>query len=312
MVVFMVIGVRHYNRILQRWSKYNSLFVLQTVAIFYLAINEFTGRNIHGIFLIYLLTQYCLFLTFCIVLDSNLTDDQITNWQNYNAMIINKVYRLTMHLVTLTLFISSFWMPGCSAQIYPINFVLVTIVVLIHQLYDGYMKSRNYYLDFDNMPPISKDRLRYNRELFKQQTGCLFWANLIFGIVSICCVSTGWLIMNKQNDPEARQHLLCYGGSEWIYLSLTGMCLGTCHQLLILTQINITQFVLVKIPRNMGIFHQDAMHSVSMGLRSKLLTDLDEEIKKESPPAETAINDDDDGFVRPNDAPRQTLSRLAT
>lgn len=80
MVVFMVIGVRHYNRILQRWSKYNSLFVLQTVAIFYLAINEFTGRNIHGIFLIYLLTQYCLFLTFCIVLDSNLTDDQITNW----------------------------------------------------------------------------------------------------------------------------------------------------------------------------------------------------------------------------------------
>jgi hypothetical protein len=49
-----------------------------------------------------------------------------------------------------------------------------------------------------------------------------------------------------------------------------------------------------------------------MGLRSKLLTDLDEEIKKEGPPAETAINDDDDGFKRPNDAPRQTLSRLAT
>jgi hypothetical protein len=81
--------------------------------------------------------------------------------------------------------------------------------------------------------------------------------------------------------------------------------------LLILTQINITQFVLVKIPRNMGIFHQDAMHSVSMGLRSKLLTDLDEEIKKETPPAETAINDDD-AFTKPNDAPRQTLSRLAT
>ena len=56
MVIFMVIGVRHYNRILQKWSKYNSLFVLQTITIFYLAINEFTGRNIHGIFLIYLFT----------------------------------------------------------------------------------------------------------------------------------------------------------------------------------------------------------------------------------------------------------------
>ena len=83
-------------------------------------------------------------------------------------MIINKVYRLTMHLVTLALFISSFWMPGCSEQIYPINFVFVTIVVLIHQIYDAFMKSQHYYLDLDNMPPVSENRLRYNRELFKQ------------------------------------------------------------------------------------------------------------------------------------------------
>lgn len=73
MTVYMCIGIYHYNKVLKGWSKVKTLFILQTITIVYLAVNEFTHRHIHGIFLIYLFTQYSLFLTFCLVLDSCLT-----------------------------------------------------------------------------------------------------------------------------------------------------------------------------------------------------------------------------------------------
>lgn len=70
-----------------------------------------------------------------------------------------------------------------------------------------------------------------------------------------------------------KQHLLCVHGTEWIYLSRMGVIFGTGHQLLILMQINITQYVLVRIPRNMGIFDQtkNMQHLMASGLRTKLL-----------------------------------------
>ena len=45
-------------------------------------------------------------------------------------------------------------------------------------------------------------------------------------------------------------------GNEWVYMSVMGNIFGTLHQLLILMQINITQYVLVRIPRNMGMFNE--------------------------------------------------------
>lgn len=163
-----------------------------------------------------------------------------------------------MHLSTLGLFIGSFWMKDCEERIYPLNFITVTLIILTHQIYDLYLKRHNYLIEFDKLPPISKDKLRYNKPLFEAQTGCLFWSNLIFGAVSILTAATGFLILNRQHNPDATQHLLCVNGNEWIYLSITGMVFGTCHQLLILMQINITQFVMVKIPRKMKIFEEDA------------------------------------------------------
>lgn len=99
--------------------------------------------------------------------------------------------------------------------------------------------------------------------------------------------------MNKQHQPGATQHLLCVNGDEWVYLSLTGNALGTCHQLLILMQINITQFVLVKIPRNMGVFHPDLKHTVGLGLRSKLLESIDDHVQKERENKPDGENGDD-------------------
>jgi len=74
----------------------------------------------------------------------------------------------------------------------------------------------------------------------------------------VLTVASGYFIINRQHMEGANQHLLCVQGYEWIYLSPVGNIFGTLHQLLVLMQINITQYVLVRIPRNMGLFNPDS------------------------------------------------------
>jgi hypothetical protein len=119
---------------------------------------------------------------------------------------------------------------------------------------------------------MSKNKLRFNKELFEKQSKCLLYGNLVFGVISVLTVASGYFIINRQNQPGTKQHLLCLRGFEWVYLGPIGNIFGTLHQLLILMQINITQYVLVRIPRNMGLFeHEDMKHALADGLRSKLL-----------------------------------------
>ena len=74
MAIYMVIGVRHYNRVQIGWTWTKSLFVMQTFIIAYLVIFEFGQKRIQGMFVILLLTSYGMFLTFCIVVDSCRTE----------------------------------------------------------------------------------------------------------------------------------------------------------------------------------------------------------------------------------------------
>ena len=75
MTMYMILGVRFYGKIQRRLSKVMLLFIFQTVIIFYLVINEFTHRHLQGIFIVLLFTQYSLFITFSLVVDSMITQD---------------------------------------------------------------------------------------------------------------------------------------------------------------------------------------------------------------------------------------------
>lgn len=111
--------------------------------------------------------------------------------------------------------------------------------------------------------------------------------NMVFGAISILTVASGYFIMNRQAVAGSKQHLLCMNGYEWIYLSPVGNVFGTLHQLLVLMQINITQYVLVKIPRNQKLFNEvDKQHLVASSLRDKLLITAEK---------------DDDGNTKPED-----------
>ena len=151
------------------------------------------------------------------------------------------------------------------------NFVLVVFVVLTHQMYDIYLYCIGYLVDWEHIPPISKDRLRFNKKLFERQTSALLKGNIVFGVLSILTVAAGYFIINKQNQPNTHLHLLCIHGYEWIYLSPVGNLFGTFHQVLILMQINITQYVMVKIPRWEGVFEANQAHEVGLALRQNLL-----------------------------------------
>ena len=215
-----------------------------------------------------------MFLAFCLVMDSCITetDDQNASWKSDRLKAFNRIFRIACHCMTFALFISSFFMQDCHSAIYPTNFVAVVVLILCHQVYDIYLSRHGYLIDWENLPFMSKNKLRFNRELFEKQSKCLFIGNLVFGVISILTVASGYFIINRQNNPDKTQHLLCVHGHEWIYLSKIGNIFGTLHQLLILMQINITQYVLVRIPRNLGLFKQvDMKHAIADGLRAKLL-----------------------------------------
>lgn len=134
---------------------------------------------------------------------------------------------------------------------------MLGILIITHQIYDIILAHNNYMINWEELPQTTPNKLRYNKELFQKQTKFLFIGNLVFGIIALLIVCFGYLIINKQDLPGHKQHILCYKSSEWIYLTLEGNIFGTLHQLLILMSINFQIMVLVRIPNDMKIFEDD-------------------------------------------------------
>jgi len=70
-----------------------------------------------------------------------------------------------MHSVTLALAISNFFISDCNHLIYPVNFLLLIILILMHNIYDIFLSRRDYMINWEELPPTSPDKLRYNKEL---------------------------------------------------------------------------------------------------------------------------------------------------
>ena len=185
-----------------------------------------------------------------------------------------------MHLTTAALLISTFWMTNCWDAIYPVNFMFLVMVILLHQGYDIHLARHGYMVDYENLPPMKRNKLKYNKDLFQHQTKVLMIGNISFGVLSMLTVATGYFILAREHHTGTKQHLLCVNGSEWILLSPVGQIFGVAHQLLVLMQINITQYVLVRAPDNRGVFNKDMMNDLGHQLRKNLLAKA-EEYRKE-------------------------------
>ena len=108
-----------------------------------------------------------------------------------------------MHIISLVLFISTFFMKDCYSAIYPTNFIAVTCIIFTHQVYDIYLYYHDYMIDKENLPYMSQNKLRYNTELFQKQAKALMIGNLVFGVISVLTVASGYFIINRQHREGA-------------------------------------------------------------------------------------------------------------
>ena len=127
---------------------------------------------------------------------------------------------------------------------------MLTYAIVVHQIYDLFLYQRNYLVKFENLPPTSQNKLRFNKELFLSQTKCLLLINIIFGVVSIMLVVFSYVYIAGQDGI----HVLCLDGRVWQPLDNAGTLFVGAHQLLIMMQIKMSQQVLVKIPQKLGLF----------------------------------------------------------
>ena len=75
MTQFMIRGLIYYCRSLKKFSKVHCLLIFQGAQFLYLLINEYTTHNMLGIYLNLLFCSYGHFLTFCIVMDWCLSEE---------------------------------------------------------------------------------------------------------------------------------------------------------------------------------------------------------------------------------------------
>ena len=107
------------------------------------------------------------------------------------------------------------------------------------------------------------------------QLKVLFVGNLIFGTLSILTIALGVFIINNPDYTHTQtSHIFCINNWEWISNDTWGVLFIMLHQMLILLQINLSQYVMVRIPYNMGIFDEDKQHEFEMAFRQKLARDL--------------------------------------
>ena len=171
-------------------------------------VNEFFHKSFQGLFIILVFTQWSYFLTFSLVIDSMITEEDDRNLTSDKLKTFNLVFRLIMHLMSFGLFISIFFVENCYSPVYPVNFVCLVGLIFVHQVYDIYLIRHNYMIDWEELPPMTRNKLRYNVDLFKSQAKFLMFGNIIFGTVSVAIVCFGFFVINRQDSSNL--HLLCH------------------------------------------------------------------------------------------------------
>ena len=125
--------------------------------------------------------------------------------------------------------------------------------------------------------------LWYNKALYQKQMKFLFYTNLLFGSFSIITIAVGFKFINDiGNDPEQASVLVCYNGNVWIENNFGGTLFMMCHQILILLQINGSQFVLIRIPDGLELFKPKTLYErIAAAIRFKLLNEkLNERVQE--------------------------------
>ena len=171
-----------------------------------------------------------------------------------------------MTALAVALFLSSFWIPDCYDTIYPINFILLTGMGVVQSAAYLFMYCEDYLIQKDNrgnlnLPEKSINELQYNEKLFRSQIKILQYANLFFSIVLIFLIAAGSVMASH---PYYIRSITCTSREgEWKPITAYGNIFQILHQLMVLLQINVCQYVLIRLPRNDRIFDRNLVQELN-------------------------------------------------
>ena len=146
----------------------------------------------------YLNLTFCAyghFLTFSLVMDSCYTEEDDKG--NTTLHWVQKIGRIFFHSMFVCLISFSYFAASCDEHMYPPIFLAVGIFILSQQIFDLVFHYFDYLIDWDNLPPLHLDKLRYNKELFMKQMRVLLLANILFGSFSVITIVMGFKFVNK-------------------------------------------------------------------------------------------------------------------
>lgn len=224
--MFMVKGIVNYKRVIKGISKIKVLLVFQGCQVVFLVLNEFIWHNLVGTYLNLLFCSYGHFLTFEIVMDSCMTeqDRHGTTLMHY----VNKIGRIFFHTFAFVLLCLFFLSHSCTDEMYPFTFVLVGFFILSQQLFDLVFYWSDYLIDWENLPPQHTNGLWFNKTLFREQQKILFYTNLVFGTMSVITMWVGYKYVNDAaTDPEKDTILICAEGNKWVSVGVWGSVFTT-------------------------------------------------------------------------------------
>lgn len=286
MTIYMYIGLKAYHKIEVGFTPVKQLFVVEELAVVYMMVYEYNKQSIIGLYFLILASSFFMFCTLLIVMDNNITDKE------YYALtpgaISRRAIRWIINILCAVLLWLNFRMHNCTEdKSYPHSFLWLLGVIVVQQIYDLALYFYNYGVDVDNMKEDRRHPIRFNKDIFLKQTKVLFYANIIFGLLALLTMVLGLVIVNHPNN----NYIACTGGSVWVFKSIWGTLFGSVHQMLVLLQINTSQYVLVKIPRNHGCFDKN--------IRSELIPDddfknIDEEKENQKETVDETKNTEDD------------------
>lgn len=102
---------------------------------------------------------------------------------------------------------------------------------------------------------MSLNRLNFNEILFRKQIKVFQLANILFTTVLIF-LFVGSILIEADIDNK-KMCIICNTKGEWKPQNVYGNLFYLSNQLMVLLQILVSWYVLVKLPQNDGIFEQN-------------------------------------------------------
>jgi hypothetical protein len=160
-------------------------------------IQEAILHSLDFMFLLLGFANYVAFLTFNYVIDSFTAKNEERKCTSERTILF--LFRLCMHGSAASLiFVAIFAPTNCSEYVYPWPFLCLIYMIVLNQGFSILLRCRNYLIDPENKMPMSKDRLRFNKDLFEAQTLKLWNINIIFGAFAIFVVVVSYNYLDSE------------------------------------------------------------------------------------------------------------------